>query len=79
MTALVGRLADHGLVERLGDPADRRAVLVAITDEGRARLGERRDARAEALARRMDVLSAPERRLLDRAAVLLQRLAEVPA
>jgi DNA-binding MarR family transcriptional regulator len=79
MTALVGRLADHGLVERLGDPADRRAVLVALTEEGRARLRERRDARAEALARRMEILSAPERRLLDRAAALLQRLAEVRA
>src|SRR6476661_7158765 len=36
MTNRVDRLASRGLVQRLPDPADRRGVLVRLTDEGRA-------------------------------------------
>jgi DNA-binding MarR family transcriptional regulator len=35
MTNRVDRLAARGLVERLPDPADRRGVLVQLTDSGR--------------------------------------------
>lgn len=35
MTALVDKLVDDGLVERVPDPNDRRAVLVRITEAGR--------------------------------------------
>jgi len=35
MTNRVDRLAARGLVERLPDPADRRGVLVQLTDAGR--------------------------------------------
>ncbi|MCA1655610.1 MAG: MarR family transcriptional regulator [Pseudonocardiaceae bacterium] len=34
MTARLDRLADAGLVERATDPADRRGVLVTLTDTG---------------------------------------------
>ena len=34
-TGLVDRLVEAGLVERYGNPKDRRQVLVRITDEGR--------------------------------------------
>ena len=37
MTQLVDRLEGDGLVNRVDDPADRRGVKAAITDEGRAR------------------------------------------
>ena len=37
MTQLVDRLEADGLVRRVSDPHDRRAVRAAITDEGRAR------------------------------------------
>jgi len=37
MTNRVDRLAARGLVRRLPDPADRRGVLVRLTDEGLAR------------------------------------------
>ena len=37
MTQLVDRLEADGLVRRVSDPHDRRAVKAAITDEGRAR------------------------------------------
>jgi len=37
MTNRIDRLAGRGLVRRLPDPADRRGVLVRLTNEGRAR------------------------------------------
>lgn len=37
MTQLVDRLEADGLVQRVGDPGDRRSVRAALTDEGRAR------------------------------------------
>lgn len=36
ITLLVNRLQERGWVERQHDPSDRRAVLVGMTDEGRA-------------------------------------------
>jgi DNA-binding MarR family transcriptional regulator len=54
MTNRIDRLVEHGLVERLPSPDDRRGVLVQLTDAGRARV----DA---AFADLLDV----ERRLLD--------------
>src|SRR4051794_4455520 len=56
MTSLVSRLERDGLVERRDDPADRRAVLVDITGEGERVLADRRRARADALAARLDRL-----------------------
>lgn len=35
MTTQVRRLEDSGLVSRITDPADARAVLISITDRGR--------------------------------------------
>ena len=37
VTQLIDRLESDGLVKRVPDPADRRSVRAAITDEGRAR------------------------------------------
>ncbi|WP_221585303.1 MarR family winged helix-turn-helix transcriptional regulator [Microbacterium sp. G2-8] len=38
MTNRIDRLLERGLVERSADPADRRGVLVTLTDEGRTRV-----------------------------------------
>jgi DNA-binding MarR family transcriptional regulator len=54
MTNRVDRLADKGLVRRLPDPADRRGVLVRLTDAGRARV----DAALEGLLEHEHVLLA---------------------
>ncbi len=40
MTRRVGRLVDEGLVRRANDDADKRGVVVALTDAGVARLTE---------------------------------------
>ena len=48
-TEVVDGLAERGLVERRSDPADRRAVQVALTTDGRALLDEVDAARAVAL------------------------------
>jgi DNA-binding MarR family transcriptional regulator len=50
MTTLVARLAEQGLVERHGDPTDRRAVLIGLTPGGADLLDRRRAARTDRLA-----------------------------
>jgi len=74
MTGLVGRLAAGGLVERATDPADRRGVLVSVTDDGRAVLATRRRARAEALATLLDDLDADDHAALVAALGAVNRL-----
>jgi DNA-binding MarR family transcriptional regulator len=74
MTALVGRLEGRGLVQREPDPADRRAVRVAITDAGREQLAAVRAARAELLTARIDRLDESERAALAAALPALDSL-----
>lgn len=64
MTGIVGRLADEGLVERLPDPDDARALRVALTDAGRAALAHAREARAAVLQARIDRLDDAARETL---------------
>ncbi|MGY2061517.1 MarR family winged helix-turn-helix transcriptional regulator, partial [Nocardia gipuzkoensis] len=45
MTQLVQRLQQRGLVERVRDPEDGRACLIAISDTGRLLLAEHRRSR----------------------------------
>lgn len=52
MTALVGRLERHDLVGRIGDPSDRRAVVVRLSETGAARLEQlSRDSERRLVAR----------------------------
>jgi DNA-binding MarR family transcriptional regulator len=68
----VDDLQHAGLVERRPDPTDRRATLVALTDEGRAVLAaadaERRRRADDLLARLTDAERAELLRLLHRLA-----------
>ena len=71
MTNRVDRLAARGLVRRLPDPGDRRAVLVRLTDAGCAHA----DGALEGLLRReLELLSALDHRDRDRLAGLLRSL-----
>jgi DNA-binding MarR family transcriptional regulator len=77
MSAQVHRLEQSGLAECSSDPQDARAVLVVITDRGRACLTQMRQARAEAVAPLLAGIDDGDReRLLDAVAVLTRLLEE---
>ena len=74
VTRLLGRLEEAGLVARAADPVDRRSSLVSITPAGRALLARLRTRKDAYLATRLDALAAGDRRTLERAAAILERL-----
>lgn len=71
MTGRLDRLEAAGLVRRVADPADRRAVRVALTPAGRALVDEVVTAHTENETRLLSVLSDRDRGELDRLARLL--------
>jgi DNA-binding MarR family transcriptional regulator len=60
MTQLVTRLEREGLARRGSDPDDGRAVVVSITDAGRAAVARRREGRARALSDLLRQLDAED-------------------
>ena len=76
MTRTVAALAELGLVTRTEHPADRRQVLVALTESGTATVRETRRRRDAWLARRLADLTPTERDVLARAAEILRRIAD---
>src|SRR3954468_1755603 len=74
VTTLVARLERDGLVRRAADPADARAVLVHLTDEGRERLARMRANRAAVLDARLAALTPAERTALECALPALDKL-----
>jgi DNA-binding MarR family transcriptional regulator len=75
MTKIVGKLEDRGLVARTPHPTDRRQVILAATEEGRAVYAQFERARNQWLAQQLAVLSEEERDTLQRAASILQKVA----
>lgn len=76
MASTLTLLEQRGLVGRSPDPADGRRSIVAITDEGRTMLAERRSESVHRLAAVLEEFSAQERAALAKALPLLDRLAE---
>ena len=74
MTTQVRRLEDAGLVTRTADPGDARAVLIAITDEGRRTLAQVRADRAAVIDPALDQLDAHDREVLGAAIDVMRRL-----
>jgi DNA-binding MarR family transcriptional regulator len=72
LTPQVRRLEDRDLVARQGDPGDRRASLMTVTDHGRRRLDAMDRAGEDLFERALDGWSDDDRRHL---ATLMQRLA----
>jgi DNA-binding MarR family transcriptional regulator len=65
-TGIVGRLQERGIVERTRDAADRRLVLVGLTDQGRRLIGEMEAVRLERMTRLIATLNAVQQdRLLE--------------
>ena len=65
-TEVVDGLEERGLVERRADPADRRAVLVGLTDQGRKVLQAWRSQRRSEAERFFGSLPADDRAELTR-------------
>ena len=77
MTVLVTALERSRLVERRGDPADRRVALVALTAAGAELLKAQRRAGAEALIQLIGKLPADEAAALVAAIPALRHLREL--
>src|SRR3954451_11815468 len=75
MTKIVGKLEERGLVARTPHPTDRRQVILAATEEGRAVYAQFERARNEWLAVQLAQLGPEERDTLSRAAEILQQVA----
>lgn len=77
VTALVTSLVQAGYVERRSDPADKRVVMVAITDAGSGVVRTRRAARSQVLADAIAKLSGEEAAALAAAIPVIERLHEL--
>ncbi len=74
MTRLVAGMVADGLVDRLPDESDRRIVRVAASERGRDLLLSGRDRRVATLATMIDPLTPKERRRLENAAAIIERM-----
>jgi DNA-binding MarR family transcriptional regulator len=75
-TKIVAKLAAAGLVQRTGDPKDRRVSLVSISPEGSALLRRMRQRKNAYLASRLRDLEPGDIAALERGADVLERLLE---
>jgi len=78
VTAAVARLEEAGLVARTTDERDRRVSRVAVTPAGTELLRRSRRAKEAYLARRLAQLDGDDRRVLARAAELLEAILAEP-
>jgi DNA-binding MarR family transcriptional regulator len=78
MAQTVSELKKEGLVAARPDTADRRQVLLELTERGHETLDAERRRREDWLSRAIaDELSAEEQQLLVKAVALLRRIAEL--
>ena len=75
VTKIVVRLEREGLIERLGDPTDRRVSLVAVSKQGAALLERLRSSRTAYLHRKLRELSTEDLHRLLEALPVLEKLA----
>ena len=78
ITKVVEKLLANGLVERTADASDRRVSRVAVTRKGAKQLDVYRTRRTEWLADRRHSRTDDERRRLDAALDVLEKIIEVP-
>ena len=77
MTVLVRVMEESGLVERRGDPSDKRVTLVCLTEAGASYVRARHRAGVHAFARLIGELTDDEVEALVAALPALQHLAEL--
>ncbi|WP_132992596.1 MarR family winged helix-turn-helix transcriptional regulator [Gordonia zhaorongruii] len=73
-TSLVDVLTRDGLAERRPDPDDRRAVVISLTDQGRALIADIRDRRDATVTAALEQLTAAQVAALAEAAPALRDL-----
>ena len=76
MTRTLAGLLARGLVDRAGDPTDRRQVIVGLTESGTRAVEETRQRRDAWLDRRLIDLEPKERAVLAEASEILRRIAD---
>jgi DNA-binding MarR family transcriptional regulator len=76
MTRTLAALAERGLINRSGDPSDRRQAIVELTEPGARAVKETRLRRDAWLARRLADLDPKERAVLADASEILRRIAD---
>lgn len=74
MNRTVNLLADLGLVSRASDDDDGRKISLALTDAGHEFVEETRRRRDAWFARRLETLTARERKVLEQATPILKKL-----
>ena len=74
MTELISRMERQGMLRKMETTHDRRGVTVTITDEGRTLLQALNRRQIDLIARRLVLLSDEEKRLVEQALPLLDRL-----
>lgn len=74
MSRIVEGLVKEGLATREADPANRRKVRIAATEEGKRRLEAGRDGRVRVLRERLRRLADSEQRALARGVEVLERV-----
>jgi DNA-binding MarR family transcriptional regulator len=77
MSGLVAGLERRGCVERCADGADRRVVLVRLTEEGQKVLGEIHESRSQVLRAWLALLGEEDRAALARSLPALNHLIAV--
>ncbi|MFJ5307857.1 MarR family winged helix-turn-helix transcriptional regulator [Streptomyces sp. NPDC088350] len=77
LTRTFAELEAEGLIARAPDPVDRRQSVLTLTEEGRRAVERDMGERDVWLAGALGSLSATERGVLELAAVLMERLADV--
>jgi DNA-binding MarR family transcriptional regulator len=75
MTKIVGKLEERGLVARTPHPTDRRQVILAATEQGRAVYAQFERVRDEWLAHALAELTPDDRGTLEAAARILHQVA----
>ena len=79
MTRTLRELEERGLVSRIGDPDDRRSVIITVTEQGEHEVLRARSARADILAGLIAKLGPADQRALTEALPALEHLATLDA
>ena len=74
MTPIVSALEEEGLIVRKADAKDARASILTATAQGQKLMAEARARRIATLTAQLRALPASDRAVLEKAAVLLQKL-----